>query len=162
MNRRPTIMAVTAAAAVLWLGGCTADDPPDTAQAAQCDEQRKADEAAVRTTRWDPPADVADLGGYAEIHWQARALGDPCSRVPGPTDWVYQGVVRLQPADAQRLAAAPGWEAATPEVWPGLVAFVPAGAQWRRAPDNQAGGQPGRQLYLDADHAHALFTISRS
>jgi hypothetical protein len=123
-----------------------------------CAEQKAADEAKVRTARWDPPAQLADLGEYLEIHWQARALGDPCSRAPGPTDWTYQGVVKLRPEDARTLAAKPGWQPATPDVWPALVEFVPTVAVWQRA-DN---GGAGPRIYLDAANATALFTINTS
>src|SRR5215213_10137256 len=98
------------------LTACTAD----SGERNNCAEQKAADEAKVRTSRWDPPAQLAELGEYLEIHWQARALGDPCSRVPGPTDWTYQGVVKLRPDDVRTLAARPGWQPATPEVWPAL------------------------------------------
>jgi hypothetical protein len=123
-----------------------------------CAEQKAADEAKVRTTRWDPPAQLAELGEYVEIHWQAHALGDPCSRAPGPTDWTYQGVVKLRPEDARTLSARPGWQPATPDVWPALAEFVPASAAWQSA---DAAGQ-GRRIYLDAERGHALFTITTS
>ena len=109
------------------------------------------------TTRWDPPAQLAALGEYVEIHWQARALGDPCSRAPGPTDWSYQGVVKLRPEDARALAAQPGWQPATPEIWPALDEFAPPAADWQRADGDQAP-----TIYLDAASAVALFAITTS
>ena len=148
-------MLLLATVAVLAaLGACT---EPAAEKPAACAEQKAADEAKVRTTRWDPPAQLAALGEYVEIHWQARALGDPCSRAPGPTDWSYQGVVKLRPEDARSLAATPGWQPATPEIWPALAGFAPPAANWQRAD----GGQ-GPTIYLDVTNASAVFTITTS
>jgi hypothetical protein len=147
---RRMLFATMAALATLTVSGCA--EPAATKPT--CAEQKAADEAKVRTSRWDPPAQLADLGEYVEIHWQAKALGDPWSRAPGPTDWTYQGVVTLRPEDARTLAARPGWEPATPEVWPALAEFVPAGATWQKADGT------GPTIYLDAASAHALFTLS--
>jgi hypothetical protein len=150
--RRMLLLATVALLAAL--SACT---EPAQAPKAACADQKAADEAAVRTTRWDPPAQLAELGEYVEIHWQARALGDPCSRAPGPTDWSYQGVVKLRPEDARVLAAKPGWQPAAPEIWPALAEFSPPGAAWQKA---DGGQRP--ILYLDATNATALFTITTS
>jgi hypothetical protein len=145
-------MLLAALVAVAASSACTESSPAGPG----CAAQKAADEAKIHTTRWDPPGQLADLGEYLEIHWQARALGDPCSPAPGPTDWTYQGVVKLRPDDARTLAAKPGWQPATPEVWPALVEFVPAVATWQRG----SGGGPA--IYLDATSATALFTLSTS
>jgi len=150
--RRMLLLATVAVLATL-----TACGDPAPAPKPACAEQKAADEAAVRTTRWDPPAQLAALGEYVEIHWQARALGDPCSRAPGPTDWSYQGVVKLRPEDARALAAQPGWQPATPEIWPALDEFAPPAADWQRADGDQAP-----TIYLDAAGAVALFAITTS
>jgi hypothetical protein len=142
-------MLLATMAVLATVSACT--EPASTKPT--CAEQKAADEAKVRTTRWDPPAQLAALGEYVEIHWQAKALGDPCSRAPGPTDWTYQGVVKLRPEDARTLAARPGWQPATPEVWPALAEFVPAGTTWQRADGT------GPTIYLDAANTHALFTL---
>jgi hypothetical protein len=152
--RRMLLLATVAVLAALGAGACT---EPAAEKPAGCAEQKAADEAAVRATRWDPPAQLADLGEYVEIHWQARALGDPCSRAPGPTDWSYQGVVKLRPEDARALAARPGWQPATPEIWPALAEFAPPGASWQRADGGQAP-----TIYLDAANSVALFAITTS
>jgi hypothetical protein len=141
-------MLLATVAVLVALAACA--EEPD------CTERKAADEAKVRTTRWDPPAQLADLGEYVEIHWQVRTLGDPCSRAPGPTDRAYQGVVKLRPEDARTLAAKPGWQPATPEVWPALVEFVPPVAVWQR------GSGSGPTIYLDAANATALFTLNTS
>ena len=145
-------------ATVAVLAALTACTEPAAEKPAGCATQKAADEAAVRTTRWDPPAQLAALGEYVEIHWQARALGDPCSRAPGPTDWSYQGVVKLRPEDAKALAAKPGWQPATPQIWPALAEFAPPGAAWQRAD----GADQGPIIYLDAANARALFSITTS
>jgi hypothetical protein len=104
-----------------------------------CADQLKADEAKVQTTRWDPANDLPDLGQYLAIHWQARALGNPCSQAPGPTDWMYEGVVQLRPEDARSLAGKYEWQVVTgatslvspgPQVWPALASFVTADVRW--------------------------------
>jgi hypothetical protein len=148
---RRTLLA--AVAVLTALSGCA--EP--VAQEPTCAEQKAADEAKVHTTRWEPPAQLAELGEYVEIHWQARALSDPCSRAPGPTDWTYQGVVRLRPEDTRRLAAKPGWQPAAPQVWPALAEFVPKSASWQTP-----GSGAGPRIYLDAGHDLALFTHTTS
>ena len=92
---RPAVLA--AAVALLLVAGCDAAAVDETRG---CQEQRQADEAKLRVSRWGPPEDPPHVGEYSEVHWQARALGDPCSRVSGPTDWEYQGVIALRPQDA--------------------------------------------------------------
>ena len=121
--RRMLLLATVAVLATL-----TACGDPAPAPKPACAEQKAADEAAVRTTRWDPPAQLAALGEYVEIHWQARAL-----------------------------AAQPGWQPATPEIWPALDEFAPPAADWQRADGDQAP-----TIYLDAASAVALFAITTS
>jgi hypothetical protein len=148
---RRTLLATMAVLAALTACSVGSGSEPT------CAEQKAADEAKVHTTRWDPPAQLAELGEYVEIHWQARALGDPCSRAPGPTDRTYQGVVKLRPEDAGTLAARPGWQPATPEVWPALAEFVPAGGSWQ-----VSDGGAGPRIYLDQAQALAVFTHTTS
>ncbi|MGK5675663.1 hypothetical protein ACSNOB_22810 [Micromonospora sp. URMC 106] len=164
--------AVAVAAAIGLVAGC-GGGPPREAQG--CRKSVREAEAKVRADRWDPPEELPDLGDYPEIHWQARALGDPCSRVPGPTDWAYQGVVRLHPQDARRLAerydfvplaaGAPAHlgQGKTPaDVWPGLQPFVPAGARWlhSRSYDEAPPATRGRVAFLDAEHRTVLFMLN--
>jgi hypothetical protein len=107
-HRAVLVAVLVAAAAMLLVVGCGAagflligDDPADVRA---CQESMDVAEAKVRTDRWDPPEEMPGLGDYPEIHWQVRALGNPCSREPGPTDWAYQGAVKLRPQEARRLA----------------------------------------------------------
>ncbi|HEU5108290.1 MAG TPA: hypothetical protein VFT95_07010 [Micromonosporaceae bacterium] len=136
-----------------------------------CADKLKADEAKVRTSRWEPAEDLPGLGQYVEIHWQARALGDPCSRAPGPTDWTYQGVVRLRPADARSLAGRYEWQpvvaasssaADVMRVWPALSPFVASDVRWLHndSYDEMPPQVRWRRLYLDPDRALALFVLN--
>ncbi len=133
-----------------------------------CADQLKVDEAKVRTTRWEDPGDLPALGQYLTIHWQAKALGDPCSRMPGPTDWMYQGIVHLRPSDARSLASGYDWQdlassaAPEPQVWPALAPFVPANAHWLHSDtyDNAEPQSRWRHLYLDPERAIALFVLN--
>jgi hypothetical protein len=166
--RRCAIIALAGAA---LMAGCTeagqAGEP-----ASACQASLRADEAKVRTERWDPPTELPDLGEYLEIHWQARAAGDPCDRAPGPTDWRYQGVVKLKPADAKALAEQYDWGAVeasadpndpdTPaQLWDALKPFVPADVRWRhsRIYDQEEPQIRWRTFYFDPDRAVAWFAL---
>lgn len=135
----------------------------DDAQAGNsCDEQVEADATGVHTTRDWTSTDIPGVGDYVEIHWQADPDGNPCGRAPGPTDWAYEGVLRLRDTDIDTGAFA-AWPPATdtPLVRPALRPFVPEGARWRHG-----GGYPQRvkgrnvDLYVDPDHAVAWFILS--
>jgi hypothetical protein len=141
---------------------------------ATCNRSMEADEAKVRTDRWEPADDIPGLGEYVEIHWQLRAAGDPCSRGPGPTDWQYQGIIHLRPNDAQALAARYDWQPLAPspspgvddldtpaQVWPSLEPFVPAGARslHNDSYDEQRPQVHWRRVYLDQDRAVAFFAL---
>ena len=124
----------------------------------------------MHITRWDPATDLPDLGEYLDIHWQARALGNPCLRAPGPIDWMYEGVVQLRPDAANLLAAKYEWQVVTgvassgadgPLVWPALASFVTAGTRWMHSDAYDAAPHQSRwrRLYLDPDHAVAMFVL---
>jgi hypothetical protein len=139
----------------------SAGDEPVTNAASACASrlagEQGAGEPQVRTDHRWTDKDVPGIGDYREIHWQARALGNPCSRVPGPTDWQYQALVQLTPNDAAALAKAGVWQpSAAPPAWPALAALIPAGTSWqhREEPKGQA------ELYLDPAHALAFFTLA--
>ncbi|MEV4516296.1 hypothetical protein AB0K00_45955 [Dactylosporangium sp. NPDC049525] len=127
-----------------------------------CTDQLQVDVSAVRTAREWTSEDIPGVGDYVEIHWQADTPGSPCSRAPGPTDWQYEGVLRLRDTDTAAFAA---WPAATgaPSVRDALRSFVPAGVHWRHG-----GGFPqsvhGRvvDLYVDPDLAVAWFSLADS
>ncbi|MGN9893967.1 hypothetical protein [Micromonospora sp. L31] len=153
----PALALLAACGGVAWLvGGEVAADRT-------CPDQLAADTAEIRTDRGFPAENVPGLGDFLDVHWQVDTEANPCSRGPGPTDWVYQGVVRLRPADARALAAAYPWEPATaePAVWPGLSPYLPAGVRWRHsaAYDESAAGSRHLELHLDPDRAVALFRL---
>jgi hypothetical protein len=161
------VVAIGVVAGAAWLTIAVVDPHPSRLA---CADQLKVDESKVRTTRWDPDTDLPDLGLYLDMHWQARALGNPCSRAPGPTDWMYQGVVQLGPEAARSLAGKYEWQAVTgvpssapsePQVWPALASFVMADAHWMHsdAYDAVPPQSRWRHLYLDPDHAVALFVL---
>ncbi|MFI5911349.1 hypothetical protein [Dactylosporangium sp. NPDC051541] len=143
-----------------------------------CPAQLQADESKVRSDRNWTEMDLPGVGDYAEVHWQLRAAGDPCLRAPGPTDWHYQGVIRLRPEDATALAqgysdwqsvpvsATPspgGYEWDTPsQMWSALVPFVPVGVSWSHSLSYaNTQFQHGRwgDLYLDPDKTVAFFVL---
>ncbi|NES27887.1 hypothetical protein GCE86_10030 [Micromonospora terminaliae] len=179
--RRSVLLAVCGAAAAVLLAvvGCatagfllSGDDPTDPRT---CQESVQVAEAKVRTGRWDPPTDLPDLGDYPEIHWQLRAPGNPCSRMPGPTDFAYQGVVRLRPGDAQALAKRyefVPWASvkkdelphgsSPADVWPALVPFLPSEPRWLHSRSyNETPPSPRwRVAFLDVEHQTLLFMLN--
>jgi hypothetical protein len=84
-------LAAVFLAVFLAASGCAGGPARD------CARQLAEDEAEVRTNHEWTEQDLPGLGGYTSVRWQLRAAGDPCSRMPGPTDWHYQGVLRLTP-----------------------------------------------------------------
>ncbi|MEV6369441.1 hypothetical protein AB0L86_21380 [Micromonospora musae] len=180
MTKRVLVLGAVLGAPVLLLvvpGAVTAGYLAlrgDSALPPRCQDSVQAEEARVRTDRWDPPEDLPGLGDYSEIHWQSRAKGDPCSRVPGPTDWAYQGVVELRPEDAQALAkryefmaydpaVPPGYTSdRTPaHVWPALSPFLPPEPRWltSRAYDELDTSPRWRVGYLDVERGVLLFML---
>ncbi|SCL59089.1 hypothetical protein GA0070604_3978 [Micromonospora eburnea] len=147
----------------------------DRAESRACQESVKAAEAKVRTDRWDPPEDLPGLGAYPEIHWQLRALGNPCSRVPGPTDWAYQGVVKLRPEDARTLAKRYEFvpyesvnldelpdDSSPADVWPALAPFLPTESRWLHSRSyNETDPSPlWRVAFLDVEHQTLVFMLN--
>src|SRR5690348_4936376 len=151
------LVAVVLIMVTLAVAACrSATDAPATDAVSACASRLAADEARVRTDHRWTDTDVPGIGNYQDIHWQARALGNPCSRAPGPTDWQYQALVRLTPADASALAKAGQWQpSAAPPAWPALAALIPAGTTWLHR--DHSGEQP--ELYLDPAEALAFFTM---
>ncbi|MEU2662266.1 hypothetical protein [Micromonospora sp. NPDC007220] len=180
MTRRALVAVLGGSAALLLVVvvGCVGavirvvgDDPGDTPE---CRESVRAEEAKVRTNRWDPPQELPDLGDYLEIHWQVHSLsGEPCGRAPGPVDWAYQGVVRLRPEDARTLAqrydfvpyapAAKAPHSGSPaDAWPALAPFLPAAPRWlhSRAYDEATPSTRWRTAFLDVEHRTFFFTLN--
>jgi hypothetical protein len=158
---------------LLVTAGCAAVGGDEAGPSRTCQEALRADEAKIRTDRWDPPKDLPGLGDYPEIHWQVRAKGNPCSRGPGPTEWAYQGVVTLRPEDArtmaQRYAFVP-YDSVDPaefpdsgpaDTWPGLVPFLPAEPRWRysRIYNESEPSTRWRVAFLDVERGILLFRL---
>ncbi|MDG4837611.1 hypothetical protein O7631_13905 [Micromonospora sp. WMMD967] len=171
-GRRARAATLAAAVVLLAVVGC---DMAAVDETRGCQEQRQADEAKVLVGRWEWPEELPLIGEYAEIHWQARALGDPCSRLPGPTDWEYQGVIVLRPEDARTMAEqfdfvpfasidpAELTHSHTPtDVRPDLVAFLPAKPQWLHSQTyNETKPSPRRRVaFLDLEHHTLLFMLN--
>jgi len=157
-------VGVAVLAAGLALAGCSSEP--------SCAEQLKQGEAAVWTTHHLDNDDLPGVGDYAEVHWQADAAGNPCSRKLGPTDWRYEDVIVLREADATALKAAWDWQpltgptpsaahqilAAPSEVWPTLAGYLPKSARWTHsdAYDEAGNSSQWRDVYFDPDHAILL------
>jgi hypothetical protein len=173
------LMAVcgTAAAMLLAVVGCAAAGFPligdDRTDAQTCQESVQDAETKVRTDRWDPPADLPDLGDPPEIHWQLRAPGNPCSRMPGPA-FAYQGVVTLRPEDARTLPKRyefVPWtsvsldelphDSSPADVWPALVPFLPSEPRClhSRSYNETAPSPRWRVAFLDVEHQTLLFML---
>lgn len=180
-TRTPVLVAVLGASAAMLLvvvgfiavAILSVSDDPDEVSA--CQESVHAEEAKIRTDPWNPPEDMPDLGDYLEIHWQVRALGNSCTRVPGPTDWAYQGVVKLRPEDAQRLAERYEFvpytsvdlnelpDSTTPsDVWPALVPFLPSEPRWLHSRLYNEGNPSARWrvAFLDVEHQALFFMLN--
>jgi hypothetical protein len=154
------LVTVTLVVAACRSAGDAPHRAPVTDAASACASRLAADEAQVRTDHRWTDQDVPGIGDYREIHWQARALGNPCSRVPGPTDWQYQALVRLTPADAAALAKTGAWQpSAGPPAWPALAALIPAGTSWQLGLFPKAAREVP-ELYLDPAQALAFFTLA--
>ncbi|MCG5470509.1 hypothetical protein LADH09A_004459 [Micromonospora sp. LAH09] len=158
----PALAVLSVGAGFLLLRG-------DAADRRTCQVAVDAAQSTVRTDRWDPPDELPGLGAYPEIHWQGRPLGNPCSLLPGPTDWAYQGVVRLRPEDAQALAEQYDFvpyatldpdelpdSAAPTDVWPALAPYLPTQPVWRYSASYTAGNQT-RVAFLDVEHQTVFF-----
>ncbi|MCW6011003.1 hypothetical protein K1W54_41620 [Micromonospora sp. CPCC 205371] len=136
--------------------------------AGACDLDSCADKVAdaqaemYRDHRWTEE-DLPGIGQYVEVHWQTRALGNACSRAPGPTDWEYRGVVRMRTEEAQELLAAYEWTVASPvEVWPALRLLVPTDVEWLHSDSyTKALADQGRpaDVYLSPDDALVYFAL---
>lgn len=179
MRRGRALVALSTVAGVLAVAGVALAVVVGrrTSAFASCSETLRADEAKVRTDRWPQLTDdLPGVGEYVEIHWQTRAVGNPCSRVPGPTDWHYQGLVRLRAEDAHALAKGYDWQPMsvspspgtyqfdTPtQMWPALVPFAPAETRWLHS-QSYASAQSfehGRwgDLYFDPANGMAFFVL---
>ncbi|HEY0700656.1 MAG TPA: hypothetical protein VGD43_22975, partial [Micromonospora sp.] len=153
MTWKRVVLGVAAAGfAVALFVGCLGGIVSDVftgdriAEGQRCVEELAAEATTVHTERWKPDRDLPGVGSYPEIHWQVRSLGNPCSRVPGPTDRTYQGLIRLQPADARALderyafTSRPGdpddlSDFAMPaDVWPALAPLLPQTGRWYYSP----------------------------
>lgn len=123
--------------------GNQADDAEGKAAARRCEPVRSTTSGLSEVF-----PELARLGPVLSAGWCGRALGSLDTarvQVPGPSDWVYYGVVRL--ADG---AAAEAWGPWKPAGGPpagiptALSSFMPAHGRWS---SNEAG------VYLDRSSA---------
>ena len=171
--RIATTIGALACATALAACGASKDRTPT------CVDQVKADEATVHSDGLWSEIELTGVGTPVAVHWAAHAEGDPCSRVPGPTDWRYQAVVALTGDDAGQLAHDWSWRpidatttptpgpsspnaqadlAVPTDLWPALAGYLPAGASWTRSQGYEQS-LPGSQWYavfLDRNHTTML------
>lgn len=148
-----TLAIAACAAAVVWLDRDAAHTEAD------CTSQTEAFSKTVQDSRKWTEKEIPGIGEYLEIHWLGKPASDPCSRAPGPTDWYYQGFVRLRPPDAAVLQTAKDWKPQAPEeIWPGLRPFAPASPQWMRSGNETVYSG---LVYLDATTATLFFSVAR-
>lgn len=126
----------------------------------------------VHTTRWEPAADLSDLGNYKHIHWQGDAPGNTCLHKRKRSEFSYQLVIRLTPDDAAALVARmekarpsrPGSDSndlnpdGYPVPWPPLQRWVPANGRWIRVTEYDAERPTSlhRTMWLDQANAVAV------
>ena len=153
--------------ALVLLTGCGVLSEPAAEET--CAEQLTDAEAAVHTTPSDFAGYLPGFGDFLEIRWQLRAPSSACSRAPGPTEYQYQGVIRLRPEDAKALAARyDDWQPLSPlsdedtEVWAPLQPFLPADVRWLHSDeyDRLPPQTRWRTVFLDPDRALAFFTLN--
>lgn len=144
------LFAIACASTIFWLNR-------DAFTGAGCNHQTQAFEKTVQDSRDWTDQDIPGIGDYLEVHWLGKAASDPCSRAPGPTDWYYQGFIRLRPQDATALQAAKEWVPQAPEeIWPALQPYAPAGPHWLSARNDTA--YSGR-LHLDPATGILFFSL---
>lgn len=127
-----------------------------------CEEKLALDESRVHTSANWSGRDIFGIGEYPETHWKVDALSNPCSSVPGPDDWRFQGVIKLRPENAATvLAGYRGWRPATPTVHPELRQFVPADVSWQSA-EADSGGivKYSGTVYLATEQALVYFDLT--
>jgi hypothetical protein len=99
------IVGAAVAFLVLVIGGAVACG---LAQSSDCEKSVAADEAAVHTDHHLTAVDLPGVGDYPQVHWMDHAGSDPCRGI-GPTEWTYQDVIVMQPADARALLDRSDW-----------------------------------------------------
>jgi hypothetical protein len=163
MRRIVTTLALSAVLAVTGVASAACDPTGSDVNPRSTEPPCATGPESIRSDRRFTDQDLPGIGDYVEMHWLARAQGNPCSRVPGPTDVQYYGIVQLRPTDATTLATAYQWAAASlpPQIPPELASFLPPSAAWQRStgyPTMVAGHAV--VLYLDPAQAVAFFVLS--
>ncbi|WP_457034258.1 hypothetical protein [Kitasatospora sp. P5_F3] len=121
MRIRNGLLAAALLTAQLTACGSAAEPPPAAAPT----------KLEVRTSTEELTARLPKLGQIVGAHWQFDPHDNSGGRVPGPSDYYIDAVLRLQPGEVARLLK--GREArdtALPQVSPDLAAFLPNGAVW--------------------------------
>jgi hypothetical protein len=139
-----------------------------------CDASVDGAEETVYTARRWTDEQLPGIGEYPEVHYHITIPGTPCGRNgPAPDDMRFEGLIRLRPADAARLAVAYDWQplAGQPlefggpaEMWPRLAPFAPAEPGWLHSEAyarlKSTGPLPG-DMFLSADKTTAYFVLNR-
>jgi hypothetical protein len=132
-----------------------------------------ANETVYTAHRWTE-ADLPGIGDYAEVHYHVTIAGTPCDRgLPAPADKSYEGLIRLRPADADKLAAQYDWAPVSPgdeftygapaTMWAELAPFSPVDPGWLHSASYarlKSTGPLRGDLFLSADRSTAYFVLS--
>jgi hypothetical protein len=138
-------------------------------------EVADANQTVYTAHRWTE-ADLPGIGDYLEVHYHVTIAGTPCDRgLPAPTDKSYEGLIRLRPADAGKLAAAHDWAPVVPGdefaygapagMWAELGPFAPAGPGWLHSTSYarlKSTGPLRGDLFLSTDRSTAYFVLGTS
>ncbi|GAA4854665.1 hypothetical protein [Kitasatospora terrestris] len=126
MKVRNGLLAAASLMAPVTACGSEAEPPPTAAPT----------KLEIRTSTTELTARLPGLGQLAEAHWQFDLHDNSGGRVPGPSDFSIDAVVRLQPgAVAGLLKGREARDMALPGVSAGLAPFLPSGAVWLHSPE---------------------------
>ncbi|MEV7177867.1 hypothetical protein [Kitasatospora sp. NPDC093679] len=88
----------------------------------------------IRTSTTELTARLPKLGRIVEAHWQFDPHDNSGGRVPGPSDYFIDAVMRLQPGTvAGLLKDRQAQDMVLPGTSSGLAAFLPNGAVWQHS-----------------------------
>jgi hypothetical protein len=165
---------VVALAAVLVLAGCT-DGPP--APRPTADGRIAATTTPAGLVVRTDPEPIAKrfpgLGGFTEVHWQGKVLGEAGSNqrvdVPGATDVSIKAVVKLRAEDFAKAKRAHEWTP-PPAGWQsgvgnGLRPYTPATTNWGHNDDYAATVRTAAYsgtVYLDLDTGVVYLNVTTS
>ena len=99
-----------------------------------------------------------ELEGAQEAEWEQITMGSGDSRVPGPTDYKYQGYVTISGEAAEKYASSYEWEEREPKVE--LENIEERSGEWKYCYDfekDMLQGRYGGSIWIDGDKI--LFSI---